>query len=116
MSPQLVNLAFSIAGAVVAILLATALVLGLTTVVLDKIQYMWQCWSWAQRQVAARDVGKNILCHSYEFSEHPETVLAVEALGEVLRDSDGWLIEGVVTKWYAKLDERKRELAKGKKP
>jgi hypothetical protein len=116
MSPQLASLAFVWIGVACVVALSAALVLGLTTVVLDKLQYMWQCWSWAQRQVAAQDVGKNILHHSYEFSEHPETVLAIEALGEVLRDSDGWRIDGVVTKWYAKLDERKRKLAKGKKP
>lgn len=103
---------FAWLGFIVAALGMVLIICGLITIILDKLQHMWQCWSWAQRQVAAREVGKNILYHSYEFSEHPESMWAIEALGEVLRDSDGWRIDNVRELWHAKLDKHKREMAK----
>lgn len=100
---------FAYFGAAIAVLVLLIILVGVTTVALDKMQYMWQCWTWAEKRRAYQDVGQQLLYMAFDFNEHHETMLAIKSVGEELRDYDGVRIHGAVDKWHAKIDAEKRK-------
>jgi len=96
---------FAWLGASVTILVLVVAILILTETIIDKLQHMWSCWTWAQRSVEAHKIGQTIIGESYWFGESVEARCALEAIGEALRDGDGIRINEARDVWHRKLSK-----------
>lgn len=103
---------FAWLGAVSTTLFLVLCVLWAASVLLSYLNRYWESFVWAQRRLAFHEVGKRILVEQHYFHPSVEAQLAIQALGEVLRDSDGWRIEHADDVWKEKMRHHKEQKAR----
>lgn len=96
---------FSWLGAISACLILVLSIIWAFAGLMEVVRHQWESFVWAQRRLAFHEVGKRVLCELYYFSRSPEAMLAVEAIGESLRDSDGWRPEHADELWQRKMKD-----------
>lgn len=80
-------------GIFVLFILALATLAAMVGYVAEKLTGLWDRWKWNHEEVMARKIGQRILTESYWFSENLPAMLALQAIGESLRDGDGRIAE-----------------------
>ena len=102
---------FGYVGVIVSLLTFLGVVLVLAYMILEKLQSLWSAFAWAQKRLARHEVGKMVVQEACFFSQYPQAFLCMEALGETLRDSDGYRIADVRDLFAKKLNDYHKNVA-----